>query len=952
MTDNNNLYIPSISAESIYNMSVRGLENVMRYEYKGMIPYSLELIKLRSYKRLLSEKTIEKNNKVKKYSDSIINISFMDKKKNGEKIPSSVRDYDSVMTRLLNQYKNLRREARKNEEIIKQIKNARKREKLQKSVKYLNNKAELVKDHFKRIKENKDTDIFNKMAAPDLRKYLYTNGFTFKGRKYRFYKRTASKSRQSNALFILDELYEPMIEWSNMGLDLTGKLDVASLLAYQSLVSSSIETTIDINPKNIFITDDKFSIFEEGAIEVGNDLKAVYNENATIENNIWDGEGLIEKSLLDNIGRGDKGMILTRQHFWKSCLFSSNIQLFLIDKHKELTDPNNANYDPKVNSDYQKWKLTDTFRNKILAKDILVISTPSSTKFLKYADGKEKEAYANWCKRVKKDKFKFGVCKSEKPSKNDDRSYSSYQMINTLDVDESGVKDLAEFEVEHIKSLQGIVDENGNVDDEPFIEYLENNKDMSNAYEMLSEIYKINPDIVRTKMFRNYRAKQISNYKTKVKGGRLLLQGDYCTVCSNPYELLLSVVDQFDNESHTLQDNQVYTTLYEFNEKYIVARNPHNSMNNYFEVENVYNELLERYFNFKETPNIIVINSIRNNILSRLNGMDMDSDTLLVLKDTYMQSAVNHTLSNRIYPVILNKIKSEPNPTEFNYSNIAEIDLKTEKSQSWIGETTNVAQYQVSLFWDVKMNEDDGDSKDEKLEQIQKNIAVAVVLSNVAIDYSKKIVTVDVNKALREIRSCYTAKSLQPVLNKEGEEARYKRSGEVKMKLKRRNKPEFWKYVSNSNVNKEEFYCPMDLLIKYIDEIGKAPYRKNLAFENLLIDLDNEKADEQQINDIINLVKDFDEKIKRINSNEECDKKDEELYQEKRIKLEEAYDNLDEKLAKKTIRRATIHKLLKLISIETNKKTSTNQLSSISIHLLNSLYRTHGKTFLNLIKKK
>ncbi len=91
---------------------------------------------------------------------------------------------------------------------------------------------------------------------------------------------------------------------------------------------------------------------------------------------------------------------------------------------------------------------------------------------------------------------------------------------------------------------------------------------------------------------------------------------------------------------------------------------------------------------------------------------------------------------------------------------------------------TNAAQFQVSVLWDMQNTEPNTPERQKKIEKILKNVAVCVVLSNVAIDYSKKIVEVDVDKALRNIRSCKEAKV--NAMNKKG-----------KSKLVTRNKPRF-----------------------------------------------------------------------------------------------------------------------------------------------------------------
>lgn len=928
MTNNNKgTYIPSIEAEEIYDMSVRGLENIMKYDYVGYIPFSLELNKLRSYKKLFSEIEISKNDKVKYQSDAVINVKFKNKVKAGKVITSFVRGYEKLVSRLNFQLESLKKSIVENEELIKSSNNSREQLKLTKTINYLNNKVKLVEGHIARIESDKENEIYQELKADELRNNLYTQGFQFKGKSYKFYKRTASKSRQSQALFIVEDLYDQMKEWSYMGLDLTGEIDVASLLAYESLVSSSLESTIEIDTKHIFIIDDKFSEFNVKAIEVGNDLKAVLNDNATIENNIWDGQGLMDISLFESIDKGNKGMALLRQHFMKCCVFNTNLQQFLQDNC-----PEGVNYD--------EWELTDFFGNKIPASQILLLTTPSSLKFLKYANGDKKKAYANWCKRVKKDKFVFGICKHEKSSKYNDRSFTSYQMINTLDANMDDVKEIAKFEVDYVKSLQGIKDENENIDDNAFMEYLEKKKELTNAYEMLQEMYKINPAVVNTQMFRDYRTKQISNYRTKIKGGKIRLEGDYATVVSNPYEMLEALLEgkreRKINAPTVLKGNEIYTKLHKFNEEYTLVRNPHNSQNNFFKVVNVDNELFNTYFNF--TKNIVVINSIKNPVLSRLNGMDMDSDTTLIFKSEVFNKIVDKTLANREYPVILNTIKSKPNPVELTNENIANIDMKTAKSQMWIGEVTNAAQFQVSCLWDIQNNEPESVEKQEKIEEIQNNIAILVVLSNVAIDYSKKVVEVDIDGALRGIRFSQATKVKADVTDKKGN---------VETKLISRKKPNFWKYVSTSDVEMTEFTCPMDLLIRHIDnDIEKAPYRKNLPLSNIFASDEMKGADDKQIEDIIDLVKEFNEKINKVNQSDN-DKKS----QERLSVLTDAYNELDERLSKKKIRKATMYKLLTQVAEMYDGKSKKKDLSGIAIHLMNALYRTHGKTFLNLIKK-
>lgn len=946
---NQSVYIPSIEAEEVYDMSVRGLD--IEVDYNGSIPFSLELIKLRSKKDLYSEKKIvikgkvneTGEQKVKYQSDAVINIKFKNKIKDGKEITSNVRGYDKLISRLYAQLRKLEGTKKYYEQQINESENSRKIETFKKSVSKYESKIKKLTSQIEHIVANKDLDIFKEMKAPELRNHLYVNGFNYKGQRYVFYKRTSSKSRNSQALFILDSLHEPMQEWSRMGLEFEEgkKYDVASLLAYESLVSSSISSVIKIKTNNIFIINDEFSKLENvKAIEVGNDLQAVPNDNATIVNNIWDGQAIIDISLLESIGAGKYGMAQLRQHFFKCASFSGYVQKFLMDKHAEMTNPENENYDNKIPVDYDKWKLTDVFGNKILSKQILLISTPSALKFMKYTEkDKEKEAYANWCKKVKADSCIFGICKNEHPSKYQDRQKSSYQMINTLDADMDDIKALAKFEVNFIKGLQ-------NKDDE-YISYLKDNVELTNSYQMFVDMYEKNPEVVRTQLFRNYRKTVISNYRTKIKGGKLRLESDYCTVISSPYEMMLSVIGKLKDKvgnviSHTLTDNQIYTTLHAFNKKYTTVRNPHNSQNNFYKVFNKQDSLIEKYFNFKNTPNIIVINAIKSPILVVCNGMDTDGDTLLVFKDYEFNRIIDNTLRKRKYPIIINTIKSEPDPVELTNENIASIDDKLAKSQRWIGSVTNQAQFLVSTMWDIQNDKNYLGNKEEDIAEIQKSISILVVLSNVAIDYAKKIVKVDIEDALRTIRKINAAK--KPTVNK------------GKIVRKTRKKPKFWTSVTSSNPKTEQFNTPMDMLIYHINnDIKKANYRNDISMMELLPKEKDETYDNQQVKDITNAVEEFNKKLKELYAKDHLDK------DEKYRTLTDAYEKIKYKISKKTIKPSTMYRVFQEVQIvleksvdkkEDDKKKVNKEMQGLATHIMNLVYLNDKEKFISLIGKK
>lgn len=76
---------------------------------------------------------------------------------------------------------------------------------------------------------------------------------------------------------------------------------------------------LDIRPENILLIKDVKSVFKDKVMYVGLKDKKLFTEEKemTIENKIWDGQSLIDKSLMGDYQ--DKGMLLLRHKFFKSC---------------------------------------------------------------------------------------------------------------------------------------------------------------------------------------------------------------------------------------------------------------------------------------------------------------------------------------------------------------------------------------------------------------------------------------------------------------------------------------------------------------------------------------------------------------------------------------------------------------------------------------------------------
>ena len=453
-----------------------------------------------------------------------------------------------------------------------------------------------------------------------LREELYINGFELYGTKYVMYKRSGAKSRIGNCLFIKEELFEEMINWSRMYLDFPkgAELDVVGLGAYSSLVSSSIEKVITINPDNILIIEDVESKFNVKAKEVrkGSDgfLHSYLNENATINSCFTDGSSLLDSSYFTD----GQAMMLLRNHMFKSASFNTNIQKFMKDYFKEA---------------YETATITDMFGNEMAAKDIHMICTPNSLKAFKFSKfvtgGTDKDMYKYWNNLVKQDGCIFGVCKHEKKTKTffNNLAYQqlSYQMVNSLPVNPQELKELCNFELNYVKEMK----ENNKT----FIDYLRSTSNYINSNDMISDLAERSPNFTQAELYKKYKTNTISAYVNKLKKGKIKVHGDYCVMVSNPYEYLLASVGAYNENDLVLKDNEVYTSLFSSGEELTAFRNPHTSPSNIYYCINKWDSRF-KYFNF--TDNIVIVNCVKCEMTEILSGCDWDSDTALVTNNNIL----------------------------------------------------------------------------------------------------------------------------------------------------------------------------------------------------------------------------------------------------------------------------------------------------------------------------
>lgn len=566
-------------------------------------------------------------------------------------------------------------------------------------------------------------------SAKQLREWCYNNGFICNGISYCRFKRSSGSARVGKCLFIDNRLYPDMHKSEQCGLSVNDgdELDIAAFEAYISLPTSSIVDVIDIKPENFLVIDDWESVFYEDAVctDLGEDgwLKTE-EKNMRISNSIWDGQSLIDISLMDKYK--DKGMLLLRNKFFKSCCFNTNIQKFFKD--------NNITKVSQLNG--------QTIATDI--KDIKIITTPSSIKYFKF--GK----LENWFKNI----FPyFGVVKYDKDTHyfNGRMVQAHYQLLNTLQLSKDELQKVVQDGLDYISLINTDVDvmryhlkftENDNLNSET-------DNVMKDKNEIVYKLLNYDCNFEDTKIYYEFKKNLCSSYLKNMKKGHILLDGTYATLFGNPYEMLLQSIGKFDGTS-ILSVGTVHNTRYSYGETILGSRSPHVTIGNILITKNVSCDIIDNYFNL--TPNIICINAINENILERLSGADFDSDSLLITNNKIL---VESAMKNyKYFKVPTRNINPPKSKRHYTKADLADLDHKT--SNNKIGEIVNLSQELNSLLWDiVAKSGEDVERQYEYIKEIYYDVCQLDVMSNIEIDKAKKEYPVDNTAELKRMRKKY-----------------------------------------------------------------------------------------------------------------------------------------------------------------------------------------------------
>ena len=561
------------------------------------------------------------------------------------------------------------------------------------------------------------------MSKADLRSYLYENGFVCDGIRYVRYKRSSGSSRVGKCLFVNSVVAQRMARWDRCGLTIKEgqTIDLAALEAYIALPMSSIIDTMQIQPENILVVDDYTSRFEDSVIAVEDkDGRLVSEEKVMpIANSIWDGESLLDSSMFGRYS--NKGMLLLRNRFFKTCAFNTNIQQWFADN--KIIDVSQLN----------------GFTLATDIRQIKLITTPSSIKYLKFG------SIEDWLANID---TTYGIVKYEKETHFFDGRMVQchYQLLNTLQLSYSEMEDVLRPSLEYISAVRSDPDILRYHIGFPFRAEEEEGElnPLKSKNDIVFKLLGINNDFAKTQLYKDFRNDIVKGFMRNLKQGHILLHGNYSTLLGNGVELLQQSIGEFQGEG-VINVGCLHTKKFEYGKTVLASRSPHITMGNILLATNVENELIDKYFNM--TPEIVYVNAIGENIQQRLDGCDYDSDTILITDNEILINAAQRNYN--VFKVPTSFVESQKTKRYYTSAQKSDLDVKT--SVNKIGEIVNLSQFLNSILWD-RVNKG---AKTTECDELYKDICKLAVLSGIEIDKAKKEFVIDSGKELDILRKKY-----------------------------------------------------------------------------------------------------------------------------------------------------------------------------------------------------
>lgn len=434
--------------------------------------------------------------------------------------------------------------------------------------------------------------------------YIYKNGFTINGIKYRWLLGTTGGVKNNTLVFVNEKLLPDLWTRIDNGRNTNMKFAPAKLEAYIALVCSS-STPVSM-PHGIVVVHDCITHFKSDVIELddtGLDQPSMkYIKDKDVELIDSDGYGLAMPQLMQRWGEEIHEDFLLpgcviRNSFCKGAVFPVDFQEFA--------------------ANHGFTEITDVWGNTYNINEVELILTESMLKLWESYSSIE-----NYLENCEKNHYTFAITKSSEESLENVRTMN-YQFLQSYDFTDEEIDELIAPTVNEVKDIladdyrKTVLYAKGVGLNANSVQHLDN----SFATALMIEPEMVNDPFIKSQI-RSMIRKRIDDAKV----GVLKVPANYSLVSGDPYSLCQSMFGM--EVTGLLKAGQVYSKYWidKGVEEIVSFRAPMTSHNNIRKLQVVHNEMMDDFYQYMTTPTIF---NSWDTCADAMNGFDKDGDCVI-----------------------------------------------------------------------------------------------------------------------------------------------------------------------------------------------------------------------------------------------------------------------------------------------------------------------------------
>lgn len=434
--------------------------------------------------------------------------------------------------------------------------------------------------------------------------YIYKNGFTINGIKYRWLLGTTGGVKNNTLVFVNEKLLPDLRIRIDNGRNMDMKFAPAKLEAYIALVCSS-STPVSM-PHGIVVVHDCITHFKSDVIELddtGLDQPSMkYIKDKDVELVDSDGYGLAMPQLMRRWGEEVHEDFLLpgcviRNSFCKGAVFPVDFQKFA--------------------ANHGFTEITDVWGNTYNINEIELILTESMLKLWESYSSIE-----NYLENCEKNHYTFAITKSSEESLENVRTMN-YQFLQSYDLTDEEIDELIAPTVNEIKDIltddyrKTVLYAKGVGLNVNSVQHLDNS---------FTTALMIEPKMANDPFVRSQIRSMIRKRIDEAKVGVLKVPANYSLVSGDPYSLCQSMFGM--EVTGLLKAGQIYSKYWidKGVEEIVSFRAPMTSHNNIRKLKVVHNETMDEFYQYMTTPTIF---NSWDTCADAMNGFDKDGDCVI-----------------------------------------------------------------------------------------------------------------------------------------------------------------------------------------------------------------------------------------------------------------------------------------------------------------------------------